>query len=58
VEPGDRDGLAAAVESLVRDPERRRLGDAGRAIVRERFAWPVLVERTIALYEELLGARP
>lgn len=55
VEPGDVTALAAAIGALAREPEtRRRLGDAGRAHVRARFAWPVLVDRHIALYEELL----
>jgi len=36
-EPGD---FARAVVALVRDPaERRRLGDAGRRLVEERYAW-------------------
>lgn len=59
VAPGDVPALAAAIAGLARDPaERRRLGAAAARRVRERFAWPVLVGRTIALYEELLrGAR-
>jgi glycosyltransferase involved in cell wall biosynthesis len=32
------------------------MGEQGRARVRERFAWPALIERTIALYEELIAA--
>jgi glycosyltransferase involved in cell wall biosynthesis len=56
VEPGDVPALAAAIADLARDPEaRRRLGAAAREVVRARFSWPVLVDRTIALYEELLG---
>jgi glycogen(starch) synthase len=55
VEPGDVPSLAEAIAALARDPaERRRLGEAARQVVRARFAWPVLVDRTIALYEELL----
>jgi glycogen synthase len=59
VEPGDVPALADAIAALARDPaERRRLGEAARQRVRQRFSWPVLVGRTIALYEELLrGAR-
>jgi len=59
VEPGDVAALAGAIAALAGAPEeRRRLGDAGRAHVLARFAWPVLVDRTLALYEELLrGAR-
>lgn len=55
VEPGDVPALASAIGALLGAPEeRRRLGAAGRAHVLARFAWPVLIDRTIALYEELL----
>jgi glycosyltransferase involved in cell wall biosynthesis len=55
VEPGDVPALAGAIGALARSPgERRRLGAAGRAHVLDRFGWPVLVDRTIALYEDLL----
>ncbi|HET9317359.1 MAG TPA: glycosyltransferase family 4 protein, partial [Vicinamibacteria bacterium] len=55
VEPGDVAALAGAIGALLGSPdERRRLGAAGRAHVLAWFAWPVLVDRTIALYEELL----
>ena len=59
VEPGDVQALAAAVRALAGAPDKRaRLGAAGREHVRQRFAWPALVDRTIALYDELLcGAR-
>jgi starch synthase len=33
----------------------RRMGARGRARALERFAWPALVGRTIALYEELVA---
>jgi glycosyltransferase involved in cell wall biosynthesis len=32
------------------------MGERGRERVRERFAWPALAERTVALYEELIAA--
>ena len=55
VEPGDVPALAGAIGALLDEPEeRRRLGAAGRAHVLAHFAWPVLVDRTLALYEELL----
>jgi glycosyltransferase involved in cell wall biosynthesis len=59
VAPGDVAALSDAIADLARSPEaRRRLGAAGRAHALARFAWPVLVDRQIALYEELLsGAR-
>jgi glycosyltransferase involved in cell wall biosynthesis len=57
VPPGDvaalADALAAAAGSA---EERRRRGKAAAAHVAESFAWPVLVERTLALYRELCAA--
>lgn len=58
VEPDDVDGLSKAVVEAVSDPARlEAFGLAGRAIVEQEFAWPVLVERQIALYEELIDQR-
>jgi glycosyltransferase involved in cell wall biosynthesis len=58
VPPSDVPALAAAIEELSRDVGRRReLGARGRALALERFGWPVLAERTIAVYEELLRRR-
>jgi glycogen(starch) synthase len=55
VAPGDVAALADAIRDLSASPsERERLGAAGREHVRQRFAWPVLVDRTLALYEQLL----
>jgi glycosyltransferase involved in cell wall biosynthesis len=50
VEPGDPAALAAAIESLLVDPERRvRMGAAAAADARERFS----VDRQIAEYLDL-----
>src|SRR5262249_2163820 len=55
VEPGDRAGLASAIRAVVADPARRSaMGAAGRCRLRAEFAASVLVDRTLALYEELL----
>jgi glycosyltransferase involved in cell wall biosynthesis len=55
VEPGDVAALAARLGRMAAAPdEARRMGARGRTRARERFAWPALVGRTIALYEELL----
>ena len=54
VEPADRAGLAAAIAALAGDGGRRTaMGLAGRRCVGDTFAWSVLIERTLALYEEL-----
>jgi glycosyltransferase involved in cell wall biosynthesis len=57
VPPGDVAALAEAMAALVADPSRARaMGERGKERVRERFAWPALVRRTIAFYEELIAA--
>jgi glycogen synthase len=54
VEPGDRAGLASALGAIAPDrPRREAMGKAGRRRVVEAFAWNVLIDRTLALYEEL-----
>jgi glycosyltransferase involved in cell wall biosynthesis len=56
VAPRDLDGLAARLEELARDPERRRrMGEAGRARALERYAVTRLVDDVDALYRELLS---
>jgi glycosyltransferase involved in cell wall biosynthesis len=56
VAPRDLDGLAARLEDLARDPERRRrMGEAGRARALERYAVTRLVDDVDALYRELLS---
>jgi glycosyltransferase involved in cell wall biosynthesis len=57
VPPGDVAALAEALAGLLAAPESARaMGERGRERVRERFAWPALAERTVALYEELIAA--
>ena len=60
VSPGDPAALAFALAAVAGDAERRRaMGTAGRCRVRAEFAWSALVDRVLALYEELLrGGRP
>jgi glycosyltransferase involved in cell wall biosynthesis len=50
VEPGDPTALAAAIEGLLADPERRRrMGEAAAADARRRFS----LERQVAAYLDL-----
>ena len=49
-------GLVAAVDQLVLDPDRARaMGAAGRRRAVAEFGWDVAAERTMAIYESLLG---
>lgn len=56
--PADAAALAGATVALLTDPRlRRRLGDAARATVQQRFAAPVVARRMAALYAEAVARR-
>jgi glycosyltransferase involved in cell wall biosynthesis len=57
VEPERPEELAAALDSLAADRERRvELGRRGRERVQEHFSADGIARRTVALYEELCGS--
>jgi glycosyltransferase involved in cell wall biosynthesis len=59
VPPGDPAALAEAIARLMDDAAlRRRMGDAGRARIEERFTWRQTALKTAALYGEVLAAEP
>lgn len=56
VDPGDVPALAEAVSAAAaQQASLPELGARSREIVERTFAWPVLVDRQIAVYEELIG---
>jgi glycosyltransferase involved in cell wall biosynthesis len=58
VPPGDAHALAAAIKSLLADPQRcASMGAAASAHIRANFTWTRTAELTQELYEEVL-ARP
>ena len=51
--------LARAFRRLAADPAlRRAMGEEGRERVEDRFTWGALIADTLAIYDELLPARP
>ncbi|WHZ28967.1 MAG: hypothetical protein OJF51_003767 [Nitrospira sp.] len=57
VDPTVPEEIADAIESLVRDPARaHRMGEAGKAAVRDRFNWQVESIKLLDLYQQLIGA--
>lgn len=58
VKPGDRSGLLQALDRFANDPAfRSRLGEQGRAFVRERFSVETMVQSIYELYVRLLRER-
>lgn len=48
--------FAAALTEVLSDPEHaHRMGERGRARAREHFSWETIAERTIEVYEKVLG---
>ncbi|MET0768113.1 MAG: glycosyltransferase family 4 protein, partial [Aeromicrobium sp.] len=57
VEPGDAEGLAAAIRGLVESPETRaRLSAAGRRRALDRYSWTSVAQSTVAAYTEAITA--
>jgi len=47
--------VAAALEALLRAPERRRaMGEAGRRLVQERYTWPAIIGALTKEYEKVI----
>ncbi len=58
VTPGDVGELTTALGRMLRDPDRRRrLGEAGRRRVEERFSWRAVAAATVGVYQEAIDAR-
>jgi glycosyltransferase involved in cell wall biosynthesis len=55
VDPNKPSQIADAIETLVRNPElARRMGEAGKRAVRERFNWNVERIKLLQLYHQIL----
>jgi glycosyltransferase involved in cell wall biosynthesis len=58
VPPDDPTQLADALRKIEADGElRKRLGEAGRELVRSRFHKDIVIEKLSALYEKLADRR-
>ena len=59
VPPGDADALAAAIRSLLADPERcARMGAAASEHIRTNFTWQRTAKMTLDIYGEVLAKSP
>jgi glycosyltransferase involved in cell wall biosynthesis len=59
IEPGDADSLAAHLDALLSDPERRRrLGENGRALARDRYNWDRVGQRMEHHIRQVLAGTP
>lgn len=60
ITPLDPTAIAAALAGVLADPSTAaRMGAAGAALVRARFTWEAVAERTLALYDDVArGALP
>ena len=58
VPPGRADTLAAAIEQLLNDEgAQRRMSEAGRKRVEEKFSWEQAAKKTLEVYQELVPPR-
>ncbi|MCJ7821949.1 MAG: glycosyltransferase, partial [Armatimonadetes bacterium] len=58
VPAGDAGALGEAILFLIRNPDRaREMGEAGRKRAREVYDRPRIVERILALYDDVLSER-
>jgi phosphatidyl-myo-inositol alpha-mannosyltransferase len=52
--PGDGAALAdAVVELLADEPRRQAMGEAGRRLAQERYAWDSIAQRLVGIYESI-----
>jgi glycosyltransferase involved in cell wall biosynthesis len=59
VPPGDVRALAGAIrETLATGARLDDMGRAGRAVVEREFDWPAVTSRLLAIYDDVLRARP
>ena len=58
IEPWVPEEIAAAIRSLLDDPERRAaMGERGYGALQTRFNWQTEEKKLLALYEELLSLK-
>lgn len=58
VVPLSAKAVADALLGILADPQRRALmGQAGRSLVFSRFTWPEIAQRSIKVFEDVLGSR-
>ena len=57
MEPGDPEQLVQRIMVLLQEPEfSEELGRRGRKLVEEKFAWPLIADQVVDLYQKILEA--
>jgi glycosyltransferase involved in cell wall biosynthesis len=53
------DEVVTAITRVLDDPELcRRMGEAGKKLVAEQFTWPIVADKMIAVYRDIVAAHP
>jgi glycosyltransferase involved in cell wall biosynthesis len=53
------DEVIAAITRVLDDPELcRRMGEAGKKLVAAQFTWPIVADKMIAVYRDIVAAHP
>ena len=55
VVPLDAAAVAAALDRALSNPDRFAMGQAGRALVMQRYTWPAVARQLITAYERFAG---
>jgi glycosyltransferase involved in cell wall biosynthesis len=56
IDPGDQEQLTQRVIALLQNPKlAKEMGNRGRSLIEEKFAWRLITSQVIDLYHKLLG---
>lgn len=56
VVPLNTEAVAAALDQVLSNPDRAKIGQTGRAMIEANYTWSRIAQRTIAVYEKTISA--